>query len=458
MHRLLNVNQLGRSRGLAIGQSLADARAICPELLTEPENAARDALLLSALRRWADRFSPKVELAPPDGLVLDVSGIAHLHGDEASYLSEVEAGFQDLRMTLRTAMANTPAAARAWARYRPRSHSHDPIIAQGDLLSACDGLPVEALETKATEALRLLGLNTVEDLRARPSAQLARRFGLEVTDALDRLMGKRPEPMKAEAPARPFATRITLPEPVSQSDAVLAITERIAAPLMKRLEQDGLGALVFELTIVCPDSETHTEQVGFSRPSRETRALIRQLRTKIETVSLPFGAERFRLEAKSVQPIQTRQVHLSNDAAVEDSMERLVTLLGNRIGFDRIRRPVPSQSHRPERECASEQVADGDGAQEWPQARLHRPLQMFEPEHLHILEAGRPPRRFQWRRTAYTTVEVEGPERVAPQWWADEPGMLSDYFKVSTQEGPRLWLRRLPRHPDFEWSVAGVFA
>ncbi len=456
-HRLLVVNRAAQGQGAIPGQSLADARAICPDLLTEPENAARDALLLAALRRWADRFSPKVEVSSPDALVLDVTGMAHLYGGEGAQLEEIENSLEDLRVNVRYALADTPMAARAWARFRPRAHAYGAIIPAGDSRDACDDLPVEALETDATEALRLLGLNTVGALRQKPSAELARRFGLHLTEALDRLIGRRPEPLRAELPQRPYATRMTLPDPIGMIENVVSVLERLADPLINRLETEGLGALSFALTVTCPDGDMHECRVGFSRPSRERQALIRQMRPKLETLSLPFGADRFRLEALDVQPIHARQIHLGADVEGEDAMDRLVTVVGNRLGFDRVRRPAPSQSHRPEQECASEEVADNNTAPEWPKARNHRPLQIFDPEFLRVLEAGRPPHRFEWRRKAYSVQSVDGPERVAPEWWSDRPGRLSDYYTVQTIEGPKLWLRRLPLDSQNEWSVAGLF-
>jgi len=456
--RLVVANALASEAGLVPGQSLADARAIYPDLLTEPQNAVRDGLLLSALRRWADQFSPKVEVTPPDALILDVSGMAHLYRGEAAMMDAICDSLTDLHMTVRCALADTPMAARAWARFRPANHPYSAILPAGQAIAACDALPVEALETDATEALHLLGLRTIGALRGKPSAELARRFGLHLTDAIDRLIGRRPEPMRAETPTRPFATRMTLPDPIGLIDDVLSILERIATPLMARLEKDGLGALGFTLAVTCPDKGSQSLHVGFSRPMRETRALIRQMRPKIDTLNLPFGADRFRLEATGVQPIQTRQIHLGSEAVIEDAMERLVTIVGNRLGFDRIRRPAPSPSHRAELECNSEEIADNDTAHVWPAPRPYRPLQIFEPEYLHVLDEGRPPARFEWRRQAYRTRRVQGPERVAPQWWADHPGRLSDYYTVTTEEGPTLWLRRLPMAADQEWSVAGLYA
>ena len=81
--RITHANDAALKAGVVAGQALADARAICPDLLTEPGDPVREDLLLRALWRWADALSPRVALDAPDGLLLDITGCAHLFGGEA---------------------------------------------------------------------------------------------------------------------------------------------------------------------------------------------------------------------------------------------------------------------------------------------------------------------------------------------------------------------------------------
>ncbi|MCC5987574.1 MAG: hypothetical protein JJT95_07820, partial [Pararhodobacter sp.] len=70
-----------------------------------------------------------------------------------------------------------------------------------------------------------------------------------------------------------------------------------------------------------------------------------------------------------------------------------------------------------------------------------------------------PPRRFRWRRRWLTLARATGPERLAPEWWLDDPAWrsgLRDYWRVETAEGPRLWLFFTPQAPG--WAVQGQFA
>ena len=75
--------------GIARGQPLADAMAVCPDLVTRRAHPAAEAGFLAALRRWAGHVSPWVAEAPPDGLVADITGCAPLFGGETALIDRL---------------------------------------------------------------------------------------------------------------------------------------------------------------------------------------------------------------------------------------------------------------------------------------------------------------------------------------------------------------------------------
>ena len=90
--RVLSSLSLEASRaGLTPGLPLAEARALCPDLQTRPADRLREAAFLTLLRRWAGKFSPWVAEEPPTGLIVDLTGCAHLFGGEAALLDQIEA-------------------------------------------------------------------------------------------------------------------------------------------------------------------------------------------------------------------------------------------------------------------------------------------------------------------------------------------------------------------------------
>ena len=57
----------------------------------------------------------------------------------------------------------------------------------------------------------------------------------------------------------------------------------------------------------------------------------------------------------------------------------------------------------------------------------------------------------------HRVVRAEGPERIAPEWWRedpDRPGPPRDYFRVEDAEGRRYWLYRAAGR----WFLHGLFA
>jgi protein ImuB len=79
-----------------------------------------------------------------------------------------------------------------------------------------------------------------------------------------------------------------------------------------------------------------------------------------------------------------------------------------------------------------------------------------------------PPVQFTWRRVRYAVAHVEGPERIAMEWWRDAQGqaLTRDYFRVESREGVRVWLYRqglfndplFNEHAQPRWFLHGVFA
>ena len=83
--RLSSLSHSASLAGLYPGQSLRDAQAICPKLVTRMRNIPAERQFLLALCRWAEKFSPWVTTAADDGLCMDITGCAHLFGGEDGF-------------------------------------------------------------------------------------------------------------------------------------------------------------------------------------------------------------------------------------------------------------------------------------------------------------------------------------------------------------------------------------
>ena len=74
--------------GLHVGMVLAQAQALVPNLHVVEATPDEDEASLRELARWAIGYSPVVAPDPPDGLWIDIAGVAHLFGGEEELLAD----------------------------------------------------------------------------------------------------------------------------------------------------------------------------------------------------------------------------------------------------------------------------------------------------------------------------------------------------------------------------------
>src|SRR5688572_26371878 len=117
--RIAAANDAGLAAGARPGMPLTDARTLCPALRVVPSDPDGDRAFLERLALWAQRWGPWAALDEPDGLLVDVSAVAHLFGGEADLLADAHDRFAAQGLIARVAIAPTAGAAWALAHYGP---------------------------------------------------------------------------------------------------------------------------------------------------------------------------------------------------------------------------------------------------------------------------------------------------------------------------------------------------
>lgn len=493
---LMSLSPEAEAAGLRVGQPLRDARAMCPALVTRPADPLADMAFLLALRRWAGKFSPWVAEERPASLIVDLTGCAHLFGGEAALVTQAEAECADLGLAVQSGIADTAGAAWALARYGGRgggggavARSGDAIdqearatrsraakkrhwerggaaprlgvtdVAMGCIAPAGQGrsmlapLPIAALRLPpdVVAALARLGLTRVEDLLGLPRAALARRFGREVVWRLDQALGQEPEPISPARPPHHFAARITFPDPIGLPDDIAAGISRLLPQLCLRLTQAGRGARRLRLEVWRSDHTVQSFDLGLARPTAEPDRIRPLLLLKLPEIEPRFGIDLLRLEAHQTEPVHAR-THKGHFDAADDGAARLagsgglddlLGKIGARVGMEAITRLHPVASHIPEKTAQVLAAAWSEPAGDWPAPPGPRPLVLHRPEPVTAPDEPALPLQFRWRRRDLVTASATGPERIAPEWWLDEPDWrtgLRDYWRVETVGGERLWL------------------
>ena len=442
--------------GLHRGMPLADARAICPALSTRTADPEGEGRALEALRRWASRYGPYAAKDGSDGLIVDVSGVAHLFGGEADLLEDLSARLERAGIESRSAIAETRGAAWALAR------RGGGVIPEGGLLASLGPMPVSALRIgpEIAEGLTRLGLHRIADLTSVPRAPMARRFGAELLRRLDQALGAQAEPVAAEPDPPQFAVRMTLPEPIGLTADVMGLLDRLLIRLCDKLASAQRGARAVRLELRRVDRSAAVIEVGLARAMRDPARISALFRKGVDEVDAGFGIDGMRLSATVTEPLAPEQIG-NGKARQEDELSDLISRIGNRLGFDAVQRFLPASSRIPERSFLTVPAAYA-APEPFPSGRRpRRPVTLFPPEPLAGV-SGNPPARFCWRRMRFTTLRAHGPERITPEWWFDDPDWRSgvrDYWRIETREGPRLWLFRTPQAASGfgDWYAQGVF-
>ena len=480
---LAAVNGTAAEAGLGPGLPLADARAMVPDLRVGELAPEDDAEALTRLAEWCGRYTPWTAADPTGdpaggaGILLDVTGCAHLFGGEAALLADLVRRIERLGFTARAALAETPGAAWATARFATSHRRSFTVLPPGQARTVLADLPPAALRLSPAccELLDRLGLRRIGDLYGLPPAGLTPRLGEELVRRLRQALGEAPEPISPQTPVAPQLARRIFPEPIATAEDIARALDLLARDLCRRLDRAQLGARRLELSLYRVDGSWRRWALGTSRPSRDPDHLTRLFANHLDKIDPGFGIEVMTLGAPVTETLSALQLVLrgagtqsgtrvgtqAGAQAPTDELAGLIDRLESRLGAGRLWAPGPVESHLPERAVRSAPPLEALPAaawRRWQGRRPPRPLRLLdvpEPIEAMALLPDHPPVQFRWRRMPHTVTRAEGPERLAPEWWREDQAEAPprDYFRVEDQAGRRYWLYRAGQ----DWFLHGLF-
>jgi protein ImuB len=457
------VNRAAAAAGIGPGHTLSDARALEPALEVAEATPEEDAALLGRIADWARRYSPWTAADEPDGVVIDITGCAHLFANhlcegEPALAADLTGRLRAAGFSARAAIADTPAA--AWGLVRFGSP-------EDRRLERLDGLPLAALRlpVEMVEGLHALGLRRIGDLHAMPRAGLAARFGSRLLQHYDQAFGRLDEPISPRRPVPEHRERLTFAEPISTPESIAGALRHLLGRLCKGLEAAGQGVRRLRLdahrTDQRVDDEPQSLMLGTSRPTRDPAALARLAAPLLERIDPGPGLETLVLSATETGPLTAIQTGIDGEGAdsqgIDDRLAELVDRLALRLGERAVLRLVPRESWLPERCVAPLAPVEAlPVPKPWPAGRP-RPLRLLTPPE--PIEATAPlpddpPLQFVWRGLRHRVSRAEGPERIECEWWRPEGSLglaVRDYYRVEDGAGRRFWLFRAGLYRPGEW-------
>jgi protein ImuB len=457
--QVVAANAPAQAAGIRRGQAISAALARPPDVVLRDRNPDAEAPARAPHATRMLRFTSRASIAPPDAVVADIEGSLRLFGGLPRLAARLAEGVRTQGYDPRLGLAPTPTAALVLA----RAGCFAPVRDPRELLTALGPLPLRTLDVDpgAQAALAAAGVTTLGQADALPRDALARRCGTGLVARLDRAFARCPDPCVPYVPPPRFASRLDLPAPADDIEALAFGVNRLVHELASWLAARGLGVRRLTLTLA---HEHYLRRRGIAptlvpfalgAAARAPAHLAGVLRERLVRVTLPAPVEAIALASEETAPLPGRSLGLLPGDEAAAVPVPLVDRLRARLGDDAVATFAPHAEHRPERAlrdapsiAPSRAVAGKDLQRAVPLPDAPRPLWLL-PE---AQPLGPMLERTPW-------ALKDGPERIESGWW-DGDDVRRDYFVAETPHGELVWIYRDHRYgtDDGEWFLHGLFA
>jgi protein ImuB len=395
----------------------------------------QDKHALKALASWAGQFSSWVCFDTERRLLwLEIGSSLRYFSGLAVLLEKIAAGLNALELAAHSGVAPTPEAAALLAR-QPQAL---PVLKLNHLPQAIASrsLGELAMMPAIIGGLQASGVTTVGELLALPRDALARRWGMQLTDYLQRLLGERPDPRKPYRVPQTYHRRFDFAEAVKTVEGLLFPLRRILYELQGYLRGRDAALQALNVTFRHHDHADTVLTLRTTEPQRDALRLFVLVREKLERTQLPGAVMEIRIAVERFVALRDTQLHLWDEGQRDNTgWSDLLDKLRARLGDQAVRRLGLRDDHRPEKAwCVEEETATANLPPTFPD----RPLWLLSPQPIQRLPKL-----------------LGTPERIEAGWWTGEDSRR-DYYIAQTAEGSRWWLYR--EAATSRWFLQGIWA
>jgi protein ImuB len=387
-HSILSqVSDAARAAGVRAGMTVAQGRALVPELLAISPSAVAERAAADALIDVAESISPVVEEAAPGCVWVDLTGserfYRHTSGaarknrplecaaadadamedggaaedvDEASITAEEELAAEIVRRARRVGLVAAVGIAgdKEVARLAARCGGAR-VIGAGREREFLDWMPLDLLElgvnTRGDDLemmLKRLGIRRLGELARLDARAVGSRLGSRGAELMRLARGEGSARVAARPRAEVFSEAIELEYGIETIAPLAFVLRAMIAHLTARLQLRGLAAGDITLALGLADRRRDERRVAVAAPTLEVRALLTLVTLSLEA-------------APPVAPVETLRVTLAPRAGraaqadlflppapAPDRLETAIARIAALCGPDRVGRIAAADSYRPE--------------------------------------------------------------------------------------------------------------
>src|SRR5579864_508375 len=251
LQKVFAVNENARRAGVSPGMTRLQIEA-CAGLALRVRSLPQEAAAHAALLDCAQSFSPRVEAAGCDTIVLDLAGLQPLFGPLPKIARALARRASGLGLEASVAVAGNPDT----AVLASRGFSGVTVIREGKEAEQLGSLPVEVLfGNSALESGQLLetftrwGIRKLRDLAALPDVALSERLGQAGIDLQKLARGATSRTLVPVEPALIFDEVIELEYPLLLLEPLAFLLGQLLEQLCARLEARALATQELRLDL-----------------------------------------------------------------------------------------------------------------------------------------------------------------------------------------------------------------
>ncbi|HEY0681419.1 MAG TPA: DNA polymerase Y family protein [Steroidobacter sp.] len=430
--------------GLKPEMNFTTALAILPEAIALERRLSAEQAALERLATWAYQFSGTVILgeifndlqrARSTALWLEIGASLRLFGGFRKLIEQLETELRKLSYSYQLGIAPTLEGSALLARTGVRV----AITTVAALRARVETVSVNRLNLDPwiPQQLQTVGVQTVGMLVALPRDGVAKRFGPEVCNYLDRLVGAAPDPRPTYRLPPQYQARFEFEAEIHSTEALLFPLRRMLREFVGFLRARDTGVQTFTLRFIHRDTVATVLNIGLSMPDRNSDRFLALARERLEHAALPSASVALELSAEEfAMPTGLHIDMLSGATEQSEELGHTIDRLVARLGETQVHGVKAVAEHRPEDSWATADPQDTRQHLDFPD----RPLWLL-PEPKPIQLSGMP--------------ALTGAERIESGWW-DGGDVRRDYFIARTQQGSTLWIYK--DLSDGSWHLHGFWS
>lgn len=397
-----------------------------------------------SLADCAQHFSPLVEQTAEDTVILDISGLDHLFGDEHE-IAHALAGRAG--SPVHVAVASNPDA----AFHAARGFAGISIVPHGDEVKFLASLPVHLLapSPEMAETLAKWGIRTFRDLAALPDIGVAARLGEEGVrlQKLARGEGNRPL-VPLEDPLR-FEAEMELDDPVDLLEPLLFVLARLLGDVCARLEEHALEAIGIKIRLQLENAGEHTRSLRLPVPMRNPRLFLKLFELDLSSHPPAAPIIKIAIAAEQAKPRVAQNGLFIPLAPEPEKLELTLARIEALVGKENVGSPELVDTHRPgsfrmQRFGTERRKTAGQAIPALLAFRVFRPPLAARVQAGFISAPG----------IRGKIVKQTGPWRTSGDWWTPDP-WSHDEWDIELGGGAiyRIWCD----HQSGRWFIEGSY-